>query len=111
MKERQTETLGRARGRWRRALICYLSAGAALAILRVAVLVWLDYLSFGQHRIDRYLEAVLYPEAVLANRTSLTLAQLEGAGFLFVWGSIVAVVSFAMATPILLIGWMMPTRR
>ena len=107
MNERQKETLGSGRSRWRKVLAWYLSTGAALAILRVAALVWLDRISMGAHRIDRYLAGgLLYPENVLA-KSSLPIPQLEGLGFLLVWSPIIALVSFAMATPILLVGWLM----
>jgi hypothetical protein len=77
MDERPKATLGRGRARRSRVLVCYLTAGAALAVLRVAALVWLEYMSFGQHRIDNYLARALYPENVLAQTTSLTLAAVR----------------------------------
>jgi hypothetical protein len=111
MNERQKETLGCGRSRWRRVLVWYLSTGAALAILRVAALVWLEYISMGAHRIDIYLAGGLrYPENVLV-KSSLPIPQSEGLGFLLVWSPIIALVSFAMATPILLVGWLMLKRR
>lgn len=93
-------------------MVWYLSTGAALAILRVAALVWLDRISMGAHRIDIYLAfGLLYPENVLIKSTSLSILRLDGLGFLLVWSPIIALVSFAMATPILLVGWLMLKRR
>jgi hypothetical protein len=112
MKERQTETLGSGRSGWRKALIWYLSVGAVLTILRVAVLVWLLYISMGAHAIDTYLAGgLLYPENALMKFTSLSILRLQGLGFWLVWIPIIALVSFAVATPILLVGWLAQRRR
>ncbi len=112
MKERQKETLGSGRSGWRKALIWYLCVGAVLTILRVAVLVWLLYISMGAHAIDIYLAfGLLYPEHALMKFTSLSTLRLEGLGYWLVWIPIMALVSFAVATPILLVGWLRLKRR
>jgi hypothetical protein len=112
MKERQTETLASGRAGWRKVLVWYLATGAALAILRVAALVWLDRISMGQHAIDHFLTfVVLYPENALITFASLSILHLGGLGFWLVWIPIIALVSFAVATPILLVGWLAQRRR
>jgi hypothetical protein len=78
MNAHPTESLGAVRGPWSRVRTCYLITGATVAIVRVGALAWLESVSFGQHWIDIYLTQALYPEAVLAKLTSLTLARLEG---------------------------------
>jgi hypothetical protein len=111
MKERQTETLGSGRSRWRKVLFWYLSVGAVLTISRVAALVFLVYRSTGANAIDHFLTfGLLYPETVLTKFATPSILQLEELAFVFVWGSIIALVSFAMVTPILLVGWLAQRR-
>jgi hypothetical protein len=111
MKERQKETLGSGRSGWRKVLVWYLSVGAALTVLRVAALVFLVYRSTGANAIDHFLAfRLLYPETVLDKFAPLSTLGLEGLGFWLVWIPIIALVSFAVATPILLIGWLRQRR-
>jgi hypothetical protein len=111
MNERKNEPQGGARARWRKVLICYLSTAAALAISRVAALVWLEYISMGAHRIDNYLARSFYPESVLSDFIGLTAVRLDGLASTLAFGSIAVLASFAMTTPILLVGWLMLKRR
>ena len=114
MNERQEETLGGARRRWRRVLVAYLSTGAALAILRVGLLVWFDHVRHYRWTVtDDYLLWGLYPEKLLGQYTFLGLITFLGSGygyFLF-WGSLVVLLSFLMATPVLFVGWVTRRRR
>ena len=114
MNKRQEETPGRGRGRRRGVLVSYLSTGAALAISRVALLVWFDHEQHhGWTATDNYLMWGLYPEELLSLHTFLGLIYFRpsGYGYFLFWGSIVALLSFVMATPILLVGWLVRRRQ
>ena len=98
----------------RSVLVSYLSTGAALAISRVALLVWFDHEQHqGWTTMDNYLMWGLYPEELLSLHTFLGLIYFRpsGYGYFLFWGSIVALLSFVMATPILLVGWLVRRRQ
>ena len=107
------EKLGRNRGLGRGVWVAYLSTAAVLAILRVSVLAWVEYRAVS----DQMTETVynffwfLRPEALLGEYTSVGAIQFsrEMHHFLF-WASILALGSFIMATPILLVGWLRQRR-
>jgi hypothetical protein len=54
----------------------------------------------------------LYPEAVVTiSWRSLVVMELSHTECFLIWGSLVALGSFVIATPILLVGWLMRRRR
>ena len=79
-------------------VVCYLSSGAALAILRVAVLVSVSGLSEAQS----YIPWALYPEALLMIHTRLGALGWYDAHFVF--AALLAGGSYVMTMPILLVG-------
>ena len=117
--EGRDEARAMSRGSWapgpgRGVLMSYLSAGAALAIFRVALLVWVEHEQHhGWTTMDDYLMWGLYPEGLLSLHTSLGLVYFRPSsyGYFLCWGSIVVFLSFIMATPILLVGWLVRRRR
>jgi hypothetical protein len=90
----------------RRLVVYYLSCGAAFAILRIAVLGSVT-VKFAEARW--YLRWVLYPEALLLIHTRLGHLGWDDSSFVF--ATLLAVGSYVMATPILLVGWRLRRRR
>jgi len=88
----------------------YLTAGAVLAVSRVALLVWVNYRAGSQAGFHSYLrwewyaQSGLFPEAWLSTYGGLREYYLA-------WGSLLTLGSFVLATPILLVGWLMRRRR
>jgi hypothetical protein len=81
----------------------YLTGAAFLTATRVALLVWLNRPSHSQTsaQIDHYLGHLL-PEVVL-----VLVWHPEGkAYFYLIWGSLITLGSFVLATPILFVGWL-----
>jgi len=58
-----------------------------------------------------YVLWALHPEALLGAYTPLGLIDLGRTGLYLFWGSILTLGSFTIATPILLLGWLMRRRR
>ena len=91
--------------------VWYLSTGAVLAVTRVALLVWVNH----QRARDIYTETVvfignwLYPEEFVTI-VWRSLVGFDGTKYYLAWGSLIAVGSFVMATPILLVGWLRQRR-
>lgn len=90
----------------RRVVLGFLTTGTALAILRVAVLVSLS----GPDGMSptESLRWTLYPELLISVHTPFELYWPEA---IFVYGTLLAVGSYVMATPILLVGWLARRRR
>jgi|APFre7841882724_1041349.scaffolds.fasta_scaffold180110_1 hypothetical protein len=96
------------RGVW----VSYLAAGVALAVARVALMVWVNQRQIYSEMTETVLHLSwgLYPEAPL-------FAWVFGhvgftrSGHYLVFGSLLALGSFLMATPILLVGWLAQRRR
>ena len=87
--------------------VSYLGTGAVLAISRVALFVlWYYQIVFP---LDWHLLWVFYFEDLLGGYTRL--GMMSDAVYLFVWIPILTLISFLMATPILLVGWLMRSRR
>jgi hypothetical protein len=116
MHARQSSTYRRQRQpRLRRGVwISYLTAGAVLAVSRVALFVWLyRWTVYGEpSRVWWYLVvSFLYAEWFLAGHTPLGDMAAGTTGYFLVWGSLLTVTSFVLATPILLVGWLMRRRQ
>jgi len=95
-------------------IVAYLITGTLLAISRAGLYVWLNSvyasgLPFPE--IAPYAEWALHPEALLGTYTSLGLVRVTHTQANLMWGSILTLGSFTMTTPILLIGWLIQTRR
>jgi hypothetical protein len=112
MDERQDwdEKTRRGRGLGRGVLVSYLSTGAALAVTRVALLVWVNH-PHTMTETEWYLAWGVYPEALVAVYTPLGVMGLSRMEFFLIFGSILALGSFVLSTPILLVGWLMRRRR
>jgi hypothetical protein len=99
--------------RGRRVLVSYLSAGAALAVTRVALLMWITY----RFRLDTVADTVnflvrwLYPESLVADYDNTGLINLSRTEYYLLLDYLVALGSFVLATPILLVGWLVRRRR
>lgn len=106
------EKPGSGRRLGRGVLVAYLRTGAALAILRVSLLAWVEHRS----ATDQVTETVynvfwfLRPEILLGEYTRVGALDFESLHFLF-WASLLTLGSFIMATPILLVGWLRQRRR
>jgi hypothetical protein len=62
--------------------------------------------------LDEYVrEWVFYPEGLILDYLPLPLAHLSWTAGTMAEGSLVALVSFILALPILLLGWLMRRRR
>jgi hypothetical protein len=99
------EKLERGRRLGRGVWVWYLTTGAVLAISRVALLVWLNY----RHPPGSW--SWLYPEAVLSIFWRSLTGFVDWTEYYLAWGSLVTLGSFVMATPILLVGWLVRRRR
>jgi hypothetical protein len=102
--------------RGRRGMVqTYLWTAAALAVTRVSVLAWLEYRTI-LHRydatVDDFIYWVLSPEILLGGYTRVGAIHFQDIRlhFLF-WASLLALGSFIIATPILLVGWLRHRRR
>jgi len=94
-------------GRGGRLVMYYLITGAVLATLRIALIAW------GNHHQAEFAnwggDWVLYPEALLLMHTRL--GDLGWYDSSFVFAVLLAVGSFVMTMPILLVGWLSRRRR
>jgi len=102
-----------ARRLGRRVWAWYLTTGAALAISRVALLVWLNH-RFASHTVTEtvwYLSWGVYPEALLSSLIPPGVINVSPTKFFLVFGSLLTLGSFVLATPILLVGWLVRRRR
>ena len=96
------------RGVWMR----YLIAGATLAATRVAFLVWINNRrAWGTATQWEYdLADWLYPEAVVSIFWNSLVSSYDGAtSYIWrdlAWGSLIAIGSFVLATPILFVRWL-----
>ena len=107
------EKLGRGRGPGRRVWVSYLSTAAAVAIVRVALLVWVNH-RIASHTMTEtvwYFSWGVYPEALLSSYIPPGVLSVSWTRFLLVFGSLLTVGSFLMATPILLVGWLVRRHR
>jgi hypothetical protein len=94
-------------GLGRRVVVCYLSAGTAMAMVRVAELVLSVSQPFGTTD-GQSLHWALYPEVLLSIHSHSVLGWMDD---VFVYGTLLAIGSYVMATPILLVGWVIRRRR
>ena len=102
---------GRGRTLGTGVLVAYLRTGAALAVLRVSLLAWVDHW-FSSHTATVYiLMWCLYPEGLLFDYTWVGAMHFSRTQYFLLWGSILILGSFAMATPILLVGWLRRRRQ
>jgi hypothetical protein len=103
----QGPTLGRG------TLTAYLGTAVALAASRVALYVWLAHRmhSHATTQTDLYFYWGLFPEGLLGTYTSLGLIDLGYSGNYLLWGSVFTLGSFIIATPVLLVGWLIRRRR
>jgi hypothetical protein len=102
--EEKSEHHGRlTTGVWMR----YLMAGATLAVVRVALLVWLNRRLAGHvnTETDDLITSWLYPEQFLSGFWS-SLVAFTGTKYYLAWGSLLTIGSFVPATPILFVRWL-----
>ena len=107
-KRRQRGRLGRG------VFVAYLVAGTVVAISRAGLYVWLNDVYASQvpfPEIVPYVEWALHPEALLGAYTPLGQIEVTHTQANLMWGSILAVGSFIMTTPILLVGWLIRRRQ
>jgi hypothetical protein len=107
----QSASTGGALGCGRRlgtgVVVWYLTTGVVLAVTRVALWVWVVH----QRSHDIYTETNifiaqwLYPE-VFVSVFWRRLVALNRTEVYWIWGTLTAIGSFAMAMPILLVGWL-----
>ena len=92
----------------------YLTTGAALAVLRVALFAWATHRG-STHTVsdlDRYVwEWAFYPEGLILDYVPLPIAHFSATAINVVLGTLVALVSFVIALPILPLGWLWRRRR
>lgn len=89
--------------------VSFVATGGALAVLRVGL-----FLLFYRRIISPATwyglwNSVFYFEDFLAVYTPLGV--MHGAEYFVIWGSILVLGSFVLATPILLVGWLLLRRR
>ena len=111
---RSEEKPGRGRRLPRGVWVAYLSTGAALAILRVSLLAWVERRSVS-HQVTETVYNVFWflrPEILLGGYTRVGAIHFSNVTqhFLF-WASVLTLGSFIIATPILLVGWLRQRRR
>jgi hypothetical protein len=90
-------------------LAAYLITGTTLAISRVWLYVWMVH-RYASHTVTEtvvHLQRCFYPEALLADYTRLSVTHVSRMQAILIWGSILTLESFIIATPILLLGWLM----
>ncbi len=93
--------------------VIYLGTGAALAAVRVFLLVWTNHLT-ATHQITEAtdnLEWLLYPEAGWVADRRIADMHLSGTQFPSLWISATILGSFILATPIVVLGWLRQRRR
>ena len=92
-----------------------MSTGAALAILRVALYAWATHRGSTGHTVtyldDFVWEWAFYPEGLILNYVPLPIANSSMTVVDIVLGTLVALVSFILALPILPLGWLWRRRR
>ena len=92
----------------------YLTTGAALAVLRVALFAWATHRG-STHTVsdlDRYVwEWAFYPEGLILDCVPFAFVYHSWTTTNIVVGTLVALVSFIIAMPILPLGWLMRRRR
>ena len=96
----------------RRAFVSYVITGSALAISRVALYVWVVH-RYASHTVSErvvYLERCFYPEALLADYTRLSVIHVSRTEAILLWGGILTLGSFIIATPVLLLVWLVRRR-
>jgi hypothetical protein len=110
----RNERTGQRRKLGKVVCLSYLITGTALAISRVALYVWLTDVYVGDTVFPETVPYALWalnPEALLGQHTSLGLIHVTRAQAILMWGAILTVGSFIMATPVLLLGWLIRRRR
>jgi hypothetical protein len=112
-REGSEEKPRRGRRLGRGVLVAYLSTGVALAILRVSLLVWMNYRR-ASHTVTetvRNLFWVLRPEGLLGEYTRVGSIHFSQTEYYLFWGLLLTLGSSIIATPILLVGWLRQRRR
>ena len=95
------------RGVW----VTYLRTGAALAVLRVSLLAWVEDRAV-THQMTETVYNLLWglrPEGFLGEYTAIHFDN-STLHFLF-WASLLTLGSFIIAMPVLLVGWLRQRRR
>jgi hypothetical protein len=93
--------------------VAYLRTGAALAILRVSLLAWVEHRALSDRMTDTVYNLMwfLYPEGLLAGYTRLGTIHFSSlTQYYLFWGLVQTLGSFIIATPILLVGWLRQRR-
>jgi hypothetical protein len=95
-----------------RVSVWYLTTGAALAVTRVALFLWVAhrFASETETKFD-YSVLWLYPEGGVVASVWHSLSGFDGAEYYVAWCSLITIGSFVMATPILLVGLLRQRRR
>jgi hypothetical protein len=112
-REGSEEKPGRGRRLGRGVLVAYLGTGAALAILRVSLLVWVNH-RHASHTVTETVNNlfwVLRPEGLLGEYTRVGSIHFSQTEYYLFWGSVLTLGSFMIAAPILLVGWLRQRRR
>jgi hypothetical protein len=104
---------GRMSGRIERGVwVTYLRTGAALAVLRVSLFVWVEYRAFAHTGPEYSLLWGLQPEAFLGEYTSVGAIHFESLTLQFLFlASLLTLGSFIIAMPILLVASLIRRRR
>jgi hypothetical protein len=94
--------------------VLYLSTGAALALIRISLLAWIEHRT-ASHQISETYYTLLWglrPEILLGEYTRVGAVHFESLKqhFLF-WGTILTVGSFIIATPVIVVSWLRQRRR
>ena len=107
-RQRSKQTLERGRRLGTGVWVSYLTTGAVLAVTRVALFVWLVHRARldTATQTDSFLVRWLYPEAVVSLLWNSLVSSDWGTAYYLVWGSLFTVGSFALATPLLFVGWL-----
>jgi hypothetical protein len=87
--------------------VWYLATGAVLAAARIALMVWLNF-RLATHvstSMDYFIWRWLYPEEFVSLFWR-RLVALKGTEYYLIWGTLTAIGSFVIATPILIVNWL-----
>ena len=98
MDERGESEERQASGLSSRPLAYYVNAGAVLAVLRAALLVWADHYQGAAARLG--VHWAFYPEALLFTQTPLGVMHFSRTVYYVVVSTVLAIGSYAIATPL-----------
>jgi len=103
-ERRNSGETSRGSGRGWRLWACYLNAGAVLAVLKAVLLVWADHYQGAAARWN--VGWAFYPEAIVIPRIPSSVIDSRTAYYVVVTPPL-AICSYAIATPVLVVGWLM----